>query len=218
MRVNFISLIFTFWVYLFLGFCGSVLAQGEEFEIGKSVIHPAHPLYFLKSVREILELKFAPTSEIKSIRYLEFAQRRIREVKSLVAVQRPDLIAPTLEHYLAHLQKVLGLTNLKDEAKAREVLDTVYIHLQNLEDVYSKVAHEPAKRSIRATVFRVWEWHNLLKERLNPKLQARLNGSLSTTQNKICHFLAKEASSSALNEVEQEVLLERVQKCSQSLK
>lgn len=213
MRITIILAVLVLSAYLFLGFCGSVLAQGGGPEIGKSLIHPAHPLYFLKRVREVLELKFAPTSEVKSIRYLEFAQRRIREVRSLVEARRPDLIAPTLEHYFANLQKVLGLTDLKDEAKAGQVADIIDIHLQNLEDIYSKIDHEAARRSIRTTIFRVFEWNNLLKERLDLKLQAILADKLSGSQVKVCHFLAKEASSSALNEVEREVLLERAQKC-----
>lgn len=166
-------------------------------DIGQSKIYPAHPLYFLKSVKEILELKFAPTSEIKAIRYLEFSQRRMREVKALVEVRRADLIAPTLEHYLFNLQKVLGLTDLKNEAKAKQVADTVYIHLQNLEDIYSKIDHEVARRSIRTTLFKISQW---------------------SRQSKICDFLIKEASSSALNEVEIVVLKERANICLQGLK
>lgn len=170
-------------------------------EIGQAKIYPTHPLYFLKSVREILELKFAPTSEIKAVRYLEFSQRRIREVRSLVEARRADLIAPTLEHYLFNLQKVLGLTDLKNEAKAKQVADIVYMHLQNLEDIYSKIDHGAAKRSIRSTLFK-------LSERKN----------LSKFQGKICNFLIKEASSSALNEVEVAVLKERANACLQGLK
>lgn len=166
-------------------------------DIGQSKIYPTHPLYFLKSVREILELKFAPNKEIKAIRYLEFSQRRIREVKALVEARRADLIAPTLEHYLFNLQKVLGLTDLKNEAKAKQVADTVYMHLQNLEDIYSKTDHEAARRSIRTTLFKISEL---------------------SRQSKICDFLIKEASSSALNEVEIEVLRQRANTCLQGLK
>jgi len=47
-------------------------------DIGQSKIYPTSPLYFLKSVKEILELKFAPTSEIKAIRYLEFSNATVK--------------------------------------------------------------------------------------------------------------------------------------------
>lgn len=186
-------------------------------DIGQSKIYPTHPLYFLKSFREILELKFAPTSEIKAVRYLEFSQRRIREVKALVEARRADLIAPTLEHYLFNLQKVLGLMDLKNEAKAKQVADTVYMHLQYLEDIYAKIDHEAARRAIRTTLFKLSEWNRQFQERLDPKFQEMFFGSLRQSQSKICNFLQKEASSSALNEVEKAVLSERVQKCYQGL-
>lgn len=193
-----ITIVLALSIIILFSSCNTVFAN--ENDIGQSKIYPAHPLYFLKSVREILELKFAPNKEIKAIRYLEFSQRRIREVKALVEARRADLIAPTLEHYLFNLQKVLGLTDLKNEAKAKQVADTVYMHLQNLEDIYSKTDHEAARRSIRTTLFKLSEWKNLSK-----------------FQGKICIFLIKEASSSALNEVEKAVLSERVQKCYQGL-
>lgn len=187
-------------------------------EVGQAKIYPAHPLYFLKSVREILELKFAPTSEIKAVRYLEFSQRRIREVKALVETRHFEMIAPTLEHYLFNLQKVLGLTDLKNEAKAKQAADTVYTHLQNLENIYSKIDHEAARRAIRSTIFRMFEWNNLFKEKLSPMLRDDLAKNLSKFQGKICNFLIKEASSSALNEVEVAVLKERANACLQGLK
>ena len=214
MRISLIVISTALLGTIFLGLCGSALAQGSVPEIGKSLIHPAHPLYFLKAVREALELRFANTTQAKAARYLEFAQRRVREVKSLAEVGRPDLIAPTLEHYFANLQKVLGLADLKTESKVEGVADIVDSHAQNLAKIYSNIDHQAARRSIRTTIFRVWEWNNLFKEKLDPKLQAMLEDKLSGTKAKVCHFLAKEASSSALNEVEREVLLARVQKCS----
>lgn len=222
MRFSLIPLIFIFSVYLFLGSCSSVLAEDASESaqarakivyLGKSIIHPAHPLYFLKKVREVLELKFAPNSEIQAIRYLEFSQRRIREIRSLVEVGRADLIPPTLEHYLFNLQKATVLTDLKNEAKANQLTEIVSIHLQVMTDIYSSIDHEAAKRSLRTAIFKLSEWRSLLRERLTTKLQDDLSDNLAKFQGKICDFLIKEASSSALNEVEIAVLLERVKKC-----
>ena len=162
-------------------------------------------MYFLKSVKEILELKFAPTSEIKAIRYLEFSQRRIREVKSLVKARRFEMIASTLEHYLFNLQKVMGLMDFKDEAKIRQLSETVSIHVQVLDHLYSQIESQPGQRAVRTTMFKITELDNLSK-------------NLSKSQGKICDFLIKEASSSALNEVEIVVLKERAMLCLQDLK
>ncbi len=185
-------------------FCiNSVYAQ--ENDIGQSKIYPTHPLYFLKSVKEILELKFAPTSEIKALRYLEFSQRRIKEVRSLVEAKRADLIAPTLERYIFNLQKVMGLMDFKDEVKVRQLAEIISIHVQALDHLYSQIESEPGKRAVRTTMFKLSELDN------PPK-------NLSKFQGRICDFLVKEASGSALNEVEIVVLKERATLCFQGLK
>ena len=45
--------------------------------IGYSRLSPNSPLYFLKAVREIVELKLAATEKVKVLRYMEFAERRL---------------------------------------------------------------------------------------------------------------------------------------------
>ncbi|MDP3733124.1 MAG: DUF5667 domain-containing protein [Candidatus Daviesbacteria bacterium] len=199
-----IKLIFLFFTFYFLLFTFPYRASAVD-DIGQSKIYPTHPLYFLKSVKEILELKFAPTSEIKAIRYLEFSQRRIREAKSLVEAKRFEMIAPTLEHYLFNLQKVMGLMDFKDEAKLRQLSETVSTHVQVLNNLYSKIESQPGQRAIRTTLFKLSQLDN------PPK-------NLSKFQGEICDFLVKEASSSALNEVEIAVLKERASLCLQDLK
>lgn len=179
--------------------------------LGKSLIHPAHPLYFLKKVRELLEIKFAPSQEIQAIRYLEFAQRRVREVRSLVKARRSDLVAPTLEHYIFNLHKALDLTDLKNEAKVRQLTEIVSIHARVLDHLYSQIESEAGKRSIRTTMFKLAEWNQKFQERLTP---ASLEFTSNESQSLICDFLTKEAQNSSLNEVERAVLLERAQKCS----
>lgn len=206
---------FLLFVLLFTVHCTLYPAFAAD-EIGQSKIYPTHPLYFLKSVREILELKFAPTSGIKAVRYLEFSQRRIREVKALVETRHFEMIAPTLEHYLFNLQKVLGLMDLKNKANAGQLLEIISTHERVLDNLYSQIESEPGKRAVRTTLFKLSEWNRQFQERLDPKFQEMFFGSLRQSQSKICNFLQKEASSSALNEVEKAVLSERVQKCYQS--
>lgn len=164
-------------------------------EIGSSRIHPVSPLYFLKSVREILELKFAQTSQVKAIRQLEFATRRIREVKSLALTSRQDLIEPTLERYAWHLQELKGTVNHNDFGMLNKVNESLITQMNVLQEVFTKVSDPRAKRSIRLAIFRISE-------------------KFAALRSVACNFLVKEASSSALNEVEREVLLERTQKCS----
>jgi len=186
----------------------------QEDNIGASRISPASPLYFLKSVREILELKFAGTTNIKTLRQIEFATRRIREVKSLVKTSRQDLIEPTLEKYLFHLGELLGIVDLKDPGFVTEVSGNVTAHMNVLQAVYGQVSDRRALMSIRATINSLSKWDQELIDRLNLAKKESAAKQLSISKLFGCNFLAKEASSSGLNEVERVVLLERAQKCS----
>jgi len=95
--------------------------------------------------------------------------------------------------------------DFKDEAKIRQLSETVSIHVQVLDHLYSQIESQPGQRAVRTTMFKITELDNLSK-------------NLSKSQGKICDFLIKEASSSALNEVEIVVLKERAMLCLQDLK
>lgn len=165
-------------------------------DIGSSRIYPASPFYFLKTIRENIELKFAATPRVKLIRQLEFATRRLREVKSLVGNKSEDLIVPTMERYWYHVQS-LPDKDLKDKELVARIKESLSIHLQVLQTVYSQLSNPRAKMAIRATI-------NRLVGRADLPHSARLQA---------CIFLTKEASSSALNETEKAVFLERALKC-----
>lgn len=182
-------------------------------QIGQSRIHPASPLYFLKSVREIFELKFAGTTQTRGLRYLEFSTRRIKEVKTLVGLNRPDLIPSTLEKYWSSLEKLLGLINFKDEVLASQVLGQIRQQISTLETVYPQIENPRAKMAIRAAIYRISRWNTQLLERLEPKDKIRLSPEITKNQIPICDFLSKEASSSALNDTEKAVLTRRAQSC-----
>ena len=193
---------------------GQVVLANED-QIGQSRIHPASPFYFLKSVREILELKFAGTTNVKSLRYLEFSTRRIREVKSLMSVNRPDLIPPTLEKYSSSLEKVLGLINFRDEVLGPQVIDKVGKHVLILEGLFNQTENQKAKIAIRLAIYRISRWNEQLLGRLVSEDKVRLSPEIAKNQAFICNFLSKEASSSALNDTEKAVLTQRAQKCLQ---
>lgn len=157
-------------------------------DIGSSRISPASPFYFLKTIRENIELKLAFTPNVKLVREMEFATRRLREVKSLVPTTHQELVEPTLERYWYHLQKI------SDKQGEKDILA---IHLETLESVYDQMSHIRARRAIRAAI-------NRLAGRVDVPSQARVPA---------CNFLTKEASGSSLNEVEREILLGRGSSC-----
>lgn len=165
--------------------------------IGKSRISPASPLYFLKSVREILELKFADNLDIKSKFRLEFATRRIREVRSLVGTPGEDLIEPALTRYASHLQELASIANFRDKDLKAEVAEVTTEHMKILQEIYGTVSEQRAKRSIRVAIYKLSERDNILTDKVSA-----------------CNFLSKEASNSAIVETERWVLSQRAQKCS----
>ncbi len=187
-----------------------VYAQDDG--IGQSRLTPASPLYFLKSVRELLELKFAGTAHLKAVRELEFATRRIREVKGLVA-SRQDLIEPTLYQYLSHLEIFLGWADLKDPVFAAKVSREISGQMNVLQIVYGQVSERRALMSIRAIVRNVSDWDLKLINKLQLSGRAEPTVEVLVSRLSACKFLSQEASSSALNEVEKVVLLNRAKKC-----
>lgn len=197
--------------FCLLIFISPVFAQGDD--LGQSQITPASPLYFLKSIREALELKFAGTTHIRAIRELEFATRRIREVKSLAATTRQDLIEPTLYQYLFHLGKFINIADLKDPDFATEVSRTVAAQMNALQAVYGHVSNHRALMSIRAIINSVSKLDLKLIDRFKVAEKPLQASQISASHLSACNFLSKEASSSALNEVEKSVFSDRAKVC-----
>lgn len=180
-------------------------------EISTSQITPASPFYFFESVKEALELKFAESVQDKGLKYFKFAQQRIIEAKQLVKENRTDLIPPLLERYYSNLNKVLGLGN--DKALGPYLVDEVGKNAIALNQLEDQTENPKAKMSIRALIYRILIWTEDFYQRLNPDQKNNLLAKTKANQAIICDFLSKEASSSALNQTEKAVLLERVQKC-----
>ncbi len=164
-------------------------------DIGVSKITPASFFYFLKTVRENIELKLALTPHVKKIRQLEFATRRLREIKSLIG-GREDLIQPTMERYWFHLNQLDPKDDSDPEVVVR-VKESLTVHLEVLQSLYDKLTNPKAKLSIRSVI-------NRMTLRSDLPIFVKIPA---------CYFLQKEATDSALAEGEREILLQRAQNC-----
>ncbi len=166
----------------------------DQDPVGYSRIHPASPLYFLKTIRENLELKFAATGHVKLLRQLEFAQRRLREVRTLIAINE-DLIPPTIERYNFYINS-LNDTH-KDTEELRLMQSNLANNLKTLQLIYGQAVTPRAKMFIRSAMNRVIQRADVPNFAKVP----------------ICNLFTKESSSSALNQTERLVLVERAEKC-----
>lgn len=188
-----ITIIFVLLALLLFSHPYPAFANKED--IGYSTISPASPFYFLKGVREYLELKFAGTYHIKMLRQLEFAKRRLRETRTLLTIDQ-ELIVPTLERYIAHMNRVTD-KHLPNAEFVMQIQDDLAVHLAALERIYAQADNPRAKMAIRSAMNRIIQREDVANEAKLP----------------VCEIFLKEASSSALNQTEQVVLQNRAQKC-----
>lgn len=201
MRITILLLVFFLSAIFYLGSCNSAFAKeatssGYVNDIGYSRIHPAHPLYFLKGVRENLEMHFAQTPRVKFIRQLEFATRRLREVNSLILKNRQDLIEPNLLRYWVYVSTLID-KNSKNKDVMQEITDNLRVHTENLEKIYFQLTNLRAKMAVRSTL-------NKIIEKVDLPIPVKIT---------VCNLFTREATASALNEAEREVYKERAQKC-----
>ncbi len=166
--------------------------------IGVSKIMPGSYLYFLKGIREYFEMKFAGTSNVRLIRTLEFATRRLREVKALNLNNHEDLIPATLERYFSYIRELPEKGYEKTEISIR-IKEGMVVHLETLENLYPNLSSPRAKLAVRSII-------NRLTQRVDIAPFAKIPA---------CNFLAKEATSSAINESEKEILQQRAIICLQ---
>lgn len=141
-------------------------------------------------------MHFAQTSRVKTIRQLEFATRRLREVNSLISINRQDLIEATLIRYWSHVQ-TLPQEGIEEADLTASIGENLKIDLQFLEGIYHQLSNSRAKLAVRSTI-------NKLVQRKDLANEARSSG---------CSFLTKVASSSALTEAERAIYSQRAQKC-----
>lgn len=213
--LTFLLILFIFAASALGGAASSAYAHNNE--LGSSRINPASLFYFLKSVREILELKLSPATNIRAARELEFANRRIREANSLAGSSREDLISPTLEKYWSHLGQLFGITDLYNPGQLLQIRNSFNIHTDALADLYWESSHPQARRSLRLAIFRISLMEDNYIKKLNSLGQIIEAEQFKDIKLKACNFLTQEASSSALNENERLLYQDRSQKCSGDL-
>lgn len=218
MKASFLSLILSAFIFVSANNLVYALSRTIEEEIGYAQIHPAsNILYSLKMLKESLESKLATTTNVKAARNLEFATRRIREVRELAKINKEEMIEATLERYWVSMQDLLGSTNLKDERLAQETTEQVYKHLYILEQIYPDLKEKRAKMSVRLAINRISTWQGEIIKRLNKLSQNAIEARVLLHQKLACGFLIKEASSSALSETDKEIISNRINLCQKSL-
>ena len=191
------------------------LNEAGAVELGSSLIYPGSPLYFLKAIREKIELLTSSSAEAKMQRELEFAQRRLREVNAMVKSKKQDLIDETLERYKDHLAKASEIALNNDELNFK-IGEASSRHLDVLQRVYDQVGNPRAKQAILAAIERIQEQNKTLLQKLNLESQQKLIRTSALRQALACKLLIREATSSGLTDTEKVALQEEVKKCRQN--
>lgn len=181
-------------------------------EIGASLIPPSSPLYFLKAIRERIEVIFATTREVKTQRQIEFAQRRLRELNSLVKSGNHELVEVTMERYRQHLSEAQRQFGQNQDLQSK-VAEAVSRHLDVLVRVYDTVGNPRAKTAIRAAIERAEEQNRATLQTLETVAQQQLIGKIALRQAHACRFLIRESTASGLTSTEKEVLKDKVESC-----
>lgn len=185
-------------------------------EVGRSVISPISPLYFLKTIRERIEVLFAGTNETKLNRELEFSIRRIREMNSLINSQKLDQIPITLERYNKHIKQAEGFAGSDEGLKVR-IGEQLARHLDVLQRAYDLVGDPRAKMAILTAIERIEEHNRVLLDKLSIENQQRLIRGIAGRQAFACRLLIRESSGSGLNDVEASVLKQKANECRQGI-
>lgn len=194
-----------------------ILDQAGAVEIGSSLIYPGSSLYFLKAIREKIELALSSSSDAKMQRELEFAQRRLREVNAMVKNQKQDLIDETLERYKDHLQKASEIALNSDDLNFK-IGEETSRHLDVLQRVYDAVGNPRAKQAILAAIEKAEEEQRMLLQKLNLVSQQKLIRATALRQALACKLLIRESSASGKTDTEKVALMEEVKKCEANIK
>ncbi|MBI2600382.1 hypothetical protein HYW42_00345 [Candidatus Daviesbacteria bacterium] len=205
------------WFVLFLIFFAlpvGVFASVPE--IGQSQISPASAGYFLKMVKEDIELKLAQTDNVKFMRQMEFAVRRLREVKSLISEKREDLIEPNLIKYQDHIKKLERYSSGNQDLQVLAD-ERIATHINLLISLYPNIKNTRAQLSIRAAVQNLEKRNRQEIKRLDKDLRAKVWGKTSLTQKLACEFLQKESTNSVLTQAEKKLVNIKAEECKEFL-
>lgn len=185
------------------------LKYPDPIKIGQAQLDPSSPFYFLKTIREGIELKFSTTPRIKLIRYFEFSVRRLREVEALILKDKQQWIEPVLVSYR---QDVDTLYDLVSEDTDIWVADRLGEQLNWLISRYDKLKDPRAQLAARASIEKLVKHNSRMLA--DPKIdQGQLIGKIALDQSLGCLFLIKEATDSALTQAERVLIGDDAGKC-----
>lgn len=190
----------------------SAIIDPGKLEVGDALISPASSIYFLKALRERIELVFSDNNSIKAQRHLEFSVRRLREVNTLIEQNRQDLIEEVLERYKSEINQAKDLSARDDNLRA-SVGESVARHIYILQTIYNQLNNVNAKRALRASVMEIEAFNNKIIGDLTDPLRQTLIDNISLRQMAGCQFLAGQVGSPDLNEPEKQILQEYVTSC-----
>lgn len=181
-------------------------------DIGQSLIAPNSPLYFLKSIRESIEMMLTSSSQALVSRNLEFATRRLREVNTLIDKKRQDLIPSSLERYYFYIQEASSKADRSEELEITVGLQ-VARQLEVLQRAYDQAGDARAKIAIRTAILRLQDFYPEFLAKLDLATQQKLISQVAERLAFTCNFLTREATSSGLNDTEKVKLQDEVGKC-----
>ncbi len=182
-------------------------------DIGQSLIAPDSPLYFLKSIRESIEMKLTSSTQALVLRNLEFATRRLREVNTLIDKKRQDLIPSSLERYYFYIQEAGSKADRSTEDLEITVGLQVARQLEVLQRDYDQVGDARAKIAIRTAILRLQDFYPEFLAKLDLATQQKLINQVAERLAFTCNFLTREATASGLNDSEKVKLQDEVGKC-----
>ena len=128
-------------------------AEAVEEPIYTPRLLPDSPFYFLKRIKERIELFLAQAPEAKAEKYAELATRRIAEAKVMIKRNKNQFVVKLMEKHQEHLDKAeKKIEEAREKGKDVErvlaiVAEATSIHQKVLADVYEKVP-EQAKEAI----------------------------------------------------------------------
>lgn len=184
--------------------------------IGKSQITADSALYFLKAIQERVELYLAKDRPAKTQKQLEFSQRRLREMISMLDRGSNGFVEPTMELYRSSTEAAIKLAG-NDAVFKVSVAQTLARHQNVLVHLYNLTADYRSKMAILNSLEKVEEYNRQTIATLDLENQQKLIGQIALWQVQSCNFFAREASNGANSEATKQLLLKRVDDCKLSI-
>ena len=133
------------------------ISQEIEEELPRVKVLPGQALYFLKIIKEKIEIFTTFGAPNKARVFLKFAKERLTEYQALRAQRKEKLAERVLEKYIENLEKAIENLKIAQEADssfeetAERVAESTEKHLRILTALYEKVP-EPARQGISRAI------------------------------------------------------------------